>query len=287
MKKNLLIAGAMLLIMTAFSFSTVQAQTCVMPPSCDDLGYTMTEADCASAEKILKCPHDQSKMFCLTMAEIDPGSSGNAGDILYEDHTTRADYVYMVDNRPIGVVFDPVNRLAVSLDEQKKYWTEGRYCFTESDMYCMSYVEDLYLNELACEESNVLSCGKSGKENTEIIMQKQTEIENKNASNQRTYFPAANYCYKYQPKSVSSVKSWFATGQWFLPNMAELYILYQNKDAVNAALAKLNRPTLGCYWSSNQATTDKDKAWIFCIPNGEKYFNTKSSNINSLPVLAF
>ncbi len=288
MKKNLLIAGAMLLILTAFSVNKVQAQTCVMPPSCEDLGYTMSSTDCASAEKILKCPHDQSKMFCLTMAEIDPGSSGNAGDILYEDHTTRADYVYMTDNRAIGVVFDPVNRLAIALDEIRTYWAEGFiYNYLQG-----GFSKDAENNDIPglmnCTD-NVLTCGKSGKENTAIIMAFQTKIQNSDANNKNTiYYFAANYCYTYQPSSVSSVKSWFAAGQWFLPNIAELNILYQNKDKVNAALQKLNRRALQSdyYWSSTEFSGYD--AWRLRMYNGSTGINGKNANGNYVrPVLAF
>ncbi len=299
-KKNLLIAGAMLLIMTAFSVNKVQAQTCVMPPSCEDLGYTMTEADCASAEKILKCPHDQSKMFCLTMAEIDPGSSGNAGDILYEDHTTRADYVYMVDNRAIGVVFDPVNRLAIALDEGYYRWamlTSQIYYRKNSSMdwtylnVALQYGIDEkdVLKDLMNCETNALTCGKGGKENTAIIMAQQTELQNLDERNKNiNYFSAADYCYKYQPGSVSSVKSWFAAGQWFLPNVAELNILYQNKDKVNAALQKINRNVLqsGRYWASTRYV--ERSAWALEMVNGElRTYDMYDYTHYVRPVLAF
>ncbi len=279
MKKNLLIAGAMLLILTAFSVNKAQAQTCVMPPSCEDLGYTMTQADCASAEKILKCPHDQSKMFCLTMAEIDPGSSGNAGDILYEDHTTRADYVYIVDNRPIGVVFDPVNRLAIALDEVTYPWASA---------YTSPRADIISIPDLADCTTNVLTCGKSGKENTAIIMAFQTKLQNSSASNKnKIFYHAADYCYKYQPNSVSSVKSWFAAGQWFLPNVAELNILYQNKDKVNASLQKVNAVTLtdSYYWSSTEY--GNNGAWGLRMYDGSQSGDLKSNNNYVRLVLAF
>ena len=291
-KKNLLIAGAMLLIMTAFSVNKVQAQTCIMPPSCDDLGYTMSSTDCASAEKILKCPHDQSKMFCLTMAEIDPGSSGNAGDILYEDHTTRADYVYMVDNRAIGVVFDPVNRLAIALDEISAKWAISGYLYSASaNGIPSSYAYIIDIPDLMNCTSNGLTCGKGGKENTAIIMAYQTKIQNSDERNKNTiYYPAADYCYKYQPGSVSSVKSWFAAGQWFLPNVAELNILYQNKAVVNAALQKLNRSTLRSssgshYWSSTEYSNSD--AWLWNTSPSNTGRNDKDRDNYVRPVLAF
>ncbi len=296
-KKNLLIAGAMLLILTAFSVNKAQAQTCVMPPSCEDLGYTMSSTDCASAEKILKCPHDQSKMFCLTMAEIDPGSSGNAGDILYEDHTTRADYVYMVDNRAIGVVFDPVNRLAIALDEISAKWGQGSvYNYNGGGEDTLFQLWDKGIPNLQKCGANPLTCGKAGKENTAIIVAYEATLyafseKNKN----QIFYPAASYCYKYQPGSVSAVKSWFAAGQWFLPNVAELNILYQNKDKVNVALQKLNRSALQSrpYWASTEQSDSN--AWYLDMASGQmdyKYnqYTHKDSKITDRyvrPVLAF
>ena len=288
MKKNVLIAGAMLLMITAFSVNKVQAQTCVMPPSCEDLGYTMTEADCASAEKILKCPHDQSKMFCLTMAEIDPGSSGNAGDILYEDHTTRADYVYMVDNRAIGVVFDPVNRLAIALDEKVLWWADGTVVYSYPSSSSSSIAYNINVPALADCQTYALTCGKGGKENTAIIMAVQTELHNLDERNKNmAYYPAADYCYKYQPNSVSSVKNWFAAGQWFLPNMAELKILYQNKAVVNAALQKINRTGLtnSYYWSSTES--ERTVAWRLDMSDARGSVLDKHRSYPVRPVLAY
>ena len=268
-KKCKIWIGAML-FMTAFSVSTSRAQTCIQPPSCENLGYKQSEAECKSAEKVLKCPHDQSKMFCLTMAEIDPGSSGNAGDILYEDHTTRAEYVYVVDNRAIGVVFDPVNRLAIALDEKSLAWANSS-----------GYGVDI--PDLTNCTTNELTCGQGGKKNTEIIM----SFKNANAGKNYSY-PAAEYCSTYEPSSVNKVSSWFAKGQWFLPNVAELNILYQNKAKVDAALQALNRSKLqtGYYWSYTEGSSNY--AWHLWMDDGGRICNYKSDGNGYVrPVLAF
>ena len=49
------------LFMTVLWGETVGAQTCVKPPSCEELGYTYTEADCGE-NGILRCPTDLSKV---------------------------------------------------------------------------------------------------------------------------------------------------------------------------------------------------------------------------------
>lgn len=40
-----------------------QAQTCVAPPSCTELGYTKTTTQC-SGKSMVKCPFDQNKVMC-------------------------------------------------------------------------------------------------------------------------------------------------------------------------------------------------------------------------------
>ena len=39
------------------------AQTCIKTPSCADLGYTKTAADCAG-KTVLKCPLDNTQVYC-------------------------------------------------------------------------------------------------------------------------------------------------------------------------------------------------------------------------------
>lgn len=46
--------------------AAVQAQTCVRAPDCGELGYNQTAAECAAAglNKYIKCPFDQTKVYC-------------------------------------------------------------------------------------------------------------------------------------------------------------------------------------------------------------------------------
>ena len=128
--KNI-IAGAMLALGAAFSFSEVQAQTCVMPPSCEKLGYKQTEADCKGLDVVLKCPTDMSKMACL-------GSSVSqdvaVGAILYGDGTVASGLI--AGKKPIGIVFDVINRLALALTDVKKDGSAGSEYMYWSSSYC-------------------------------------------------------------------------------------------------------------------------------------------------------
>lgn len=259
-KKCKIWIGAML-FMTAFSVGASRAQTCIQPPSCDTLGYTMTADQCGDAVKFLKCPLDQSKMFCLTQEEIDGNAVGHVGDILYSDKTFSTELI--TGKTPIGVVFDEANHLAVSLDQTQLAW--GGY---GKDIPTLGNCSD------------GLTCSTNGKQNTDAII-------NYGKANSVSY-PAAEYCVAYKPSSVYKDETWYAAGAWFLPSVKELNTLYANKAAVNAALTKVNATTLGneYYWSSTEGSgTD---AWWLGMSGGGRYAYGKDYSSRYVrPVLAF
>ena len=58
MKKYLLLSLAMAVSLPAYA-----ALDCATPPTCDELGYTMSSDDCAG-QFMLKCPFDNTLVFC-------------------------------------------------------------------------------------------------------------------------------------------------------------------------------------------------------------------------------
>ena len=64
-------------------------------------------------------------------------------------------------------------------------------------------------------------------------------------------YPAWNYCRNYG--ATNGLTGDFETG-WYLPTVAELYTIYQNKAVVDASLSKAGGSTFGtsCYWSCCQ-----------------------------------
>ena len=254
----------MLLIMTAFSVNKVQAQTCVMPPSCEDLGYTMTESDCGNAVKFLKCPHDQSKMFCLSQEEVDGNTVAHVGDIMYSDKTFSTELIKT--KTPIGVVFDDANHLAVALDQTMLYWS----------------TEYTDIPSLGNCTQDPFSCSTNGKQNTAAIM---TYVKTNGKTGK---YPAAEYCASYKPSTVYQDEVWYAEGQWFLPSMKELQTLYNNKAVVNASLQKVNAVTLSSdyYWSSTE--NGNLDAWGLYVSSGDRnYLYKYGTNGYVRPVLAF
>ena len=68
--------GAMLLLTTAFSAFSANAQTCAVPPTCESLGYDKSADECVD-KAVLKCPFDENKIFC---------SNGIADGVAAEDY---------------------------------------------------------------------------------------------------------------------------------------------------------------------------------------------------------
>ena len=112
MNKNCkLTIGAMLLLTTAFSVAEVRAQTCVVPPTCEGLGYDKTASDCGGLAK-LRCPFDDSKYFCTAYMNPDGSAPIAVGDIAYSDGTYSA--VPIPSKIPVGVVVNS-SGLVISL----------------------------------------------------------------------------------------------------------------------------------------------------------------------------
>lgn len=49
------------------------AQLCVSLPSCESWGYTRSAADCTGAARVLHCPLDLTKLFCVPQEEVNCG----------------------------------------------------------------------------------------------------------------------------------------------------------------------------------------------------------------------
>ena len=107
--------GAMLLLTTAFSAFSVNAQTCAVPPTCESLGYDKSADECSGLAQ-LKCPFDQSKYFCTAYRNAGEGEPIAVGDIAYSDGTYSA--VPIPTKIPVGVVYS-TSGLIVALSPYK------------------------------------------------------------------------------------------------------------------------------------------------------------------------
>ena len=122
MNKNCkLTIGAMLLLTTAFSVTEVRAQTCVVPPTCEGLGYDKTASDCGGLAK-LRCPFDDSKYFCTAYRNPDGSAPVTVGDIVYSDGTYANPEIIQPNKTPIGVIYNSNGGYFVALDDYGHFY---------------------------------------------------------------------------------------------------------------------------------------------------------------------
>ena len=242
-----------LLSILLLSAVPAQAQTCTSAPSCAALGYDKTSTDC-TGQAMLKCPFDQSKVFCAGTSACGGGSGTpdsegcKAGDILFSDKSCSS--VFITTKTAIGVVLCPVNRLAVALDEKSLEW--GGYN----------------------KEIGSAARGTSGKSNTAAILAygKANNIS----------YPAAEYCNTY---STAGTKA----GDWFLPSLEELKLLSNNFSEINNSLKVLGKvmddTESGYYWSSSENSNGSARRLVPSSGGTNVYSKNKTYNVR--PVLAF
>ena len=99
------------------------------------------------------------------------------------------------------------------------------------------------------------------------------------AENNPEKYPAWNYSLTYAEKN--SLTGDLATG-WYLPTVAELYTIYQNKTAVDASLSKVGGSTFGTswYWSCCQYPSKDNYARGLYFYSGDMYNNAKDFGNN-------
>ena len=225
MRKYLLLTGAALI---GFSGAAYAAIDCAVPPTCDELGYAYPEDWCES-QAVLKCPFDQTKVFCGEPKDPDPSVTCTVGAILYND-------LKCYDEVPsgktaIGVVFNTSKRLAIALNHKGSISWGGYGTDIPGLNNC---APDLYKN---CDRFS------SGKENTATIVTALGAYSNY----------AAGYCY-----TMSTLSN--LHGSWFLPTISELITLYDNRTTVNTGLQKAGGtaiPSSGAYyWSSTESSSN-------------------------------
>ena len=96
-------------------------------------------------------------------------------------------------------------------------------------------------------------------------------------NNPENYYPAWNYSLTYA--ETNGLTGDLAEG-WYLPTVAELYTIYQNKTAVDASLSKAGGSQFGTswYWSCCQYPSNSNGAWELNFNNGDLYYYYKDSN---------
>ena len=244
----------------AFSLSyslTANAQTCVTPPSCETLGYTDT-ADKCDGDAMIKCPFDTSKVFCRSVPTTKTKTCNTIGDILLDNKTCAVDTNAILNDRtPIGVVFDVSRKRAIALEEESKQWA--------------SRDKDDIPGLTNYGSADTAKGDYNGKSNTSLI------IAHGDRNGYET--PAADYCYNYTTAGTNK-------GDWYLPALGELYLIYQNKTTLNNNLSKIGGIQLdsNIRWSSSEYG-NASAVWILETSSFPVY--GKPGVFKTRPILAY
>ena len=125
---------------------------------------------------------------------------------------------------------------------------------------------------------------RSGRNNTMVM---EGALGSNNDTGTSGNYPAFDFVnnYKDQPGSHLTSVSVYTTG-WYLPSIAEMYTIYQNREMVNGALAALGgtqfNSTADNCWSSNQCPDSATAVYGFNFSNGEIGTFSKNNNRNGV-----
>ena len=184
-------------------------------------------------------------------------SSSNCfiGDILYSDMS--CDLNVIASKKPIGVVFDRANKLAIGLEESQQYWS--------TEYFDVPDVDNITDSSLTIKDLD-------GKKNTSTVLA-YCKANGKSC-------PAFEYVNSYKTEGTD-------VGDWYLPIMRELHSIYDNKDVLNIALEKIGGTTLGTgwYWSSSEYSISN--AWVLTFSSSSVGNYHKGNSFYVRPVLAF
>ena len=275
MRKILLMSSALALLS-----GTVEAG-CIQTPSCSSLGYESTSS-CSGG---IKCPFGNAwnctlinKINSITtqitnltnkittieekIVKIESSTSSSnciVGDILYSDKSCDPNVI--ATKKPIGVVFDRANKLAIGLEQSPTslYWSYPDY-------FNVPGLSNIELSTTAIADWQ-------GKNNTRVVLE-YCKTNGKSC-------PAFEYVNSYKTEGTQA-------GDWYLPALGELSAIYGNKDVLNITLGKIGRTKLGTsyYWSSSEGSNNR--AWYLRFSDGNVYSDSKGNyNTYVRPVLAF
>ncbi len=276
-------------ILVAFTMSGGAANAaCIQTPTCSSLGYTSS----SSCDGGIKCPfgnawnctasdlstqiteltnkitEQTNKITEVTnkittieekIVTIESGASSSnctVGAILYSDMSCDPNVV--ASKKPIGVVFDQANRLAIALDpEAVKWWVDNPFDVPTLSNY---------------SSPSEATADWQGKNNTRLVLEYCK-------TNERRGCPAVEYVNRYKTEGTQA-------GDWYVPAMGELNAIYQNKDVLNMALGTIGGTELYSeHWSSSESPSGL--VWIQDFYDGVVDNSTVYAKLFVRPVLAF
>ena len=275
MKQYLFLTSALLVLSGG-----VEA-ACIQTPSCSSLGYTSSQScnggvkcpfgnawNCTVVDLTNKISEITNKITTIeekiTVIEENGGGSGTTtpdytnctvGAILYSDMSCNANVV--ASKKPIGVVFDTTNHLAMALDMAEKAWSDEQF-----DVPSLPNITT---------DSAVIADWQ-GKNNTRLVLE-YCKTNGKSC-------PAFEYVNSYKTEGTLA-------GDWYLPAFGELNAIYGNKDVLNIALGKIGGTKLDTGYRRSSSEYSGNYAWLLSFGNGDVEYGHKYINFYVRPVLAF
>ena len=203
------------------------------------------------------------------------------GDILFTDGTRmKAENVkYGVPDSQAAKAFGVIGRTTYG---GCKGYALGVQKSANTLTWAAQYSTGYYTNFIGIQ-GTITSGDMDGSDNWEYICRKDSTASQNSATN----YPAFNFANTYGT-IASLTGTEYETG-WYLPSVAELYDVYENKIAVQESLAAVNgfNFTSGDYWSSSQGASNDYDAYKVDFSDGYVYYNLKYVNSNVLVLQAF
>lgn len=164
--------------------------------------------------------------------------------------------------------------------------TPLQWAADDSAGYATNFTENICIQESDFDFSG----DTDGSDNWTVICTQDSE----DTMDAATYYPAFYFINTYA--ETYKLTGNYASG-WYMPSIAELCDIYQNREAVNASLrhiysldesAAMNGLETNWYWSSSQASSEDDYAWFVHYFNGYAGECPKNfTNVHALAVRAF
>ena len=219
MKKISYITSLFMLI-SAPAFSLECSSTA---PTCDELGYKQTEAECPGERSVLRCPFDTTKLYCENTTPKDCV----LGDVLYDDK--KCYEVTPKNKTPIGVVIDTTHRVALAKDLASNEFVGYFNSAAEYNQACSNGSLKWDSSSTAYDYEDMeahpfVPYAKYNMSNPRLLPQAQVKTNIKLGKNFVTP----------QPKPVS-----MCTGDWSLPPMG-VFTEMDNITAINKVNKTLN-----------------------------------------------
>ena len=286
MKQYLFLTSA---LVVSGLLSGVAEAACIQTPSCSSLGYTSSQScnggikcpfgnawNCTASdlstqitELTNKITEQTNKITEVTnkittieekIVTIESGASSSnctVGAILYSDMSCDPNVV--ASKKPIGVVFDRANRLAIALDtEADSWWVDDPFDVPTLSNY---------------SSPSEATADWQGKNNTRLVLEYCK-------TNVRRGCPAVEYVNRYKTEGTQA-------GDWYVPAMGELNAIYQNIDVLNMALGTIGGTELPLSWHWSSSESSSGIVWNQDFYDGVVINRTEYFKLLVRPVLAF